>query len=185
MNPSTANIALLIKASLNTAIRLLPIALYTGSAMSSFVFSDFRGTLLFIGFMINEFIAMGYRMISNATSNPQCALVRTENGHFSLASPVPQTIGFFCAFTLMKMYREGQFQPLTFFVIITLMVIAIWSSTNIGCMSSIDGVLATCVGLLLGCGYYIIIEDYYKRDYIVSKEMNTTNLTYDDVFFKL
>jgi len=42
----------IIKILINTLVRLLPIALYSGSAMSSIVFSDFRAVLLFIGFWV-------------------------------------------------------------------------------------------------------------------------------------
>ena len=89
---STASLVLLIKGITNTVIRLLPIGLYSGTALSSFVFNDFRATLLFAGFMLNEFISMGYRIVLRGKENPQCALVRTENGHFTLPSPITQTV---------------------------------------------------------------------------------------------
>ena len=181
----SGGIALFIKALINTLVRLLPIGLYTGSAMSSFVFNDFRATILFIGFMINEFIAMGYRLILHSKNNPQCAIVRSENGHFSLSSPIPQTTGFFVAFYLMKMYEDGEFKSAQFFVTISLLIVVIWSRTNVGCGSTLDMVFSACVGLLLGSGYYWIVRDYYKQDYLKTKDTDNDKLTYDDVFFKL
>ena len=181
----SGGLALFIKALTNTLVRLMPIGLYTGSAMSSFVFSDFRATILFIGFMINEFISLGYRLILRGKSNPQCAVVRTDNGHFSLPSPIPQTVGFFVAFYLMKMYEGGEFEPLQFFTIVSLLVIVIWSRVNVGCGSTLDMVFSASVGLLLGSGYFWIVRDYYKHDYLKTKDTENENLTYDDVFFKL
>jgi hypothetical protein len=46
----------IIKIFINTLVRLIPIGLYSGSAMSAVVFSDFRAVLLFIGFLGNELI---------------------------------------------------------------------------------------------------------------------------------
>ena len=40
----------LIKAILNTIVRLLPLGFYSGSAMSALMFQDIRGTILFVGF---------------------------------------------------------------------------------------------------------------------------------------
>ena len=178
---STASLVLLIKGITNTVIRLLPIGLYSGTALSSFVFNDFRATLLFAWFMLNEFISMGYRIVLRGKENPQCALVRTENGHFTLPSPITQTVGFFCSFLLMKMYMSGQFKPLEFFVIALLLLITIWSRKNVGCSSFIDGVFSATVGMLLGAAYFSIVQDYYKQDYL----NETKDTTYDDVFFKL
>ena len=39
------------KIFINTLVRILPVGLYTGSAMSGAVFQDFRGLILFGGFI--------------------------------------------------------------------------------------------------------------------------------------
>ena len=40
-----------IKIFINTLVRIVPVGLYAGSAMSGVVFNDFRGLLLFGGFI--------------------------------------------------------------------------------------------------------------------------------------
>jgi len=63
-----------IKIFTNTLVRIIPLGLYAGSAMSGAVFQDFRGVLLFCGFLGNELISLGYIMILHGVVNPQCAL---------------------------------------------------------------------------------------------------------------
>ncbi len=174
------------KAIINTIIRLLPIGLYMGSAMSAIIFGDFRGTLLFFGFILNEFIAMGYRLILKAKANPQCALLRTADTHFSLPSPIGQTLGFFTAILMIKMYFDGEFNPVKFFILFMLILIAVWSRNNVGCMSLLDSIFSATVGMLIGVAYYTLVKDYYHRDY---NKGSGDNLFYkklfDDDFFKL
>ena len=45
-----------IKIFINTVVRIIPLGLYAGSSMSGVVFQDFRGILLFCGFLGNELI---------------------------------------------------------------------------------------------------------------------------------
>lgn len=105
-----------IKIFINTLVRLAPLGLYTGSAMSGAVFSDFRGILLFCGFLGNELIALGYKMVLRGTTNPQCALTYSEGGTpFVLPSPISQTVGMFVGFFFMDMYYNSSFNPLKFF----------------------------------------------------------------------
>ena len=115
-----------IKIFINTLVRITPVGLYAGSAMSGIVFNDFRGLLLFGGFIGNELLGLGYKMVLHGVSNPQCALTYSETGTpFVLPSPISQTIGFFLGFFFMDMYYENTFSPLKFFVLTFLQLITI------------------------------------------------------------
>ena len=181
----TIDFITLLKAIINTLIRLMPVGLYAGSTMSALVFNDFRGSLLFIGFILNEFISLGYRMILRGITNPQCALTRiNDEKFFVLPSPIGQTIGFFSAFILMEMYSLGEFKPIRFFIIMTLLLTTIWSRNNVGCMSLLDSIFSVTVGILLGICYFTLVKPYYRRDYLKLKEDPSSD-ELDDDFFKL
>lgn len=167
---------------LNTIVRLVPVALYTGSAMSGLIFSDFRGTILFAGFIINELISFGYRMILNGVYNPQCALMKTEEDFFVLPSPITQTFGFFYGFLMAEMYNQGEFQPAKFFIMTAIMVLVIYSRVNIGCKSTLDAIYCALLGMVLGLGYFTIVKDYYRQDFFKLDSKNE-NLIKD--FFTL
>ena len=169
------------KALLNTFVRLAPIALYSGSAISGLAFDDFRAIILFIGFIINEAIAYGYRMILKGVYNPQCALMKTEEDYFVLPSPISQTVGFFYGFLMSEMYSKGEFIPVRFFVMTTILGITIFSRINVGCKSFLDALYCALLGILLGVGYFNIIKEYYRRDFY---KMTKTDTVLDD-FFKL
>lgn len=161
------------KAILNTIVRLLPIALYSGSSISALLFGDFRGTLLFVGFIINEAIAYGYRLILQGVYNPQCALLKTEEDYFVLPSPITQTIGFFFGFFMTEMYSQGQFFPSRFFVLLVLLVLTIFSRINVGCKSFLDALYCAFLGILLGVGWYNIVKEYYRRDFYKLEETSS------------
>lgn len=172
----------LIKILINTLVRLLPVALYSGSAMSAVVFSDFRAILLFIGFLGNELISLGYRLILRGATNPQCALLYSaDSDPFVLPSPLTQTISFFAGFFYMDMYFNNQFNPIKFFSLIALQVITIYSRVNIGCKTLIDAIYCSLVGMLIGIVYYNIIKDYYKADYL-NQKLTTANDTINKFF---
>ena len=155
-----------IKIFTNTLVRIIPIGLYAGSAMSGVVFQDFRGLLLFIGFLGNELISLGYRMILRGVVNPQCALTYSSEGSpFVLPSPITQTVGFFLGFFFMEMYFNDTFNPLKFFFLSAMLLITIYSRINIGCKTLLDAIYCALVGLLMGVIYYNLIKDYYKADY--------------------
>ena len=180
----TIDFITLLKAIINTLIRLMPVGLYAGSTMSALVFNDFRGSLLFIGFILNEFISLGYRMILKGVTNPQCALTRiNDEKFFVLPSPIGQTIGFFSAFILMEMYSLGEFKPIRFFIIMTLLLTTIWSRNNVGCMSLLDSVFSVIVGIFIGIAYFSFVKPYYRRDYL-KKDGEDSDEPEDD-FFKL
>ena len=157
------------KIFINTLVRLEPVGLYTGSLMAGVVFNDFRGLLLFLGFLGNEMIGLGYKMVLRGVSNPQCALMYSESGTpFVLPSPISQTVGFFAGFFFMDMYYNSTFNPLKFFLLTIMIMITIYSRMNVGCKTLLDAIYCTLIGLLTGVVYYSIIKDYYKADYLNS-----------------
>ena len=156
-----------IKIFINTLVRISPVGLYAGSAMSGVVFNDFRGLLLFGGFIGNELLGLGYKMVLHGVSNPQCALTYSETGTpFVLPSPISQTVGFFLGFFFMDMYYENTFSPLKFFVLTFLQLITIYSRMNVGCKTLLDAVYCSLIGLLFGVVYYSLVQPYYKADYL-------------------
>jgi hypothetical protein len=157
------------KIFINTLVRLEPIGLYTGSLMAGVVFNDFRGLLLFLGFLGNEMIGLGYKMVLRGVSNPQCALMYSESGTpFVLPSPISQTVGFFAGFFFMDMYYNSTFNPMKFFFLSIMIMVTIYSRMNVGCKTLLDAIYCTLIGLLTGVVYYSIIKDYYKADYLNS-----------------
>lgn len=174
------NIIVIAKAILNTLIRLMPIALYTGSAMNVVVLNDFRGFILFMGFFFNELISLAYRMFIKGAYNPHCALLMTNEGTpFVLPSPITQTVGFFFAFFMMDMYYKDQFLPVRFFLFLAVFILTIYSRVNVGCKSLMDALMCGIVGLLLGIGYYEITKDYYRSDYM---NLESVDRELDDFF---
>jgi hypothetical protein len=153
------------KALINTIVRLSPIGLYSGSALSAFIFNDFRATILFAGLMINEGIAFGYRMILRGIYNPQCALLQNGEDYFVLPSPISQTIGFVVGFFIAKMFNDGEFLPVQFFTMFVILAITIFSRINVGCMGFLDAIYCTLLGMVLGVGYFNLVKDYYRRDF--------------------
>ena len=155
------------KIFINTLVRIVPIGLYTGSAMSGVVFQDFRGILLFCGFLGNELLGLGYRIVLHGVSNPQCALLYSQSGTpFVLPSPITQTVGFFAGFFFMDMYYRSMFSAMEFFILTFLMLITIFSRMNVGCKTLLDAVYCTLIGLLFGVVFYNIVQPYYKADYM-------------------
>ena len=155
-----------IKIFINTAVRITPVGLYAGAAMSGVVFNDFRGLLLFLGFLANELIGLGYKMVLRGVSNPQCALLYTETGTpFVLPSPISQTVGFFAGFFFMDMYYNNNFNAGKFLLLSILLLMTMYSRVNIGCKTLLDAVYCALIGLLIGVVYYSLIKDYYKADY--------------------
>jgi len=157
------------KIFINTLVRIVPVGLYTGSAMSGIVFQDFRGVILFCGFIGNELLGLGYKMVLHGVSNPQCALMYSESGSpFVLPSPISQTVGFFAGFFFMDMYYNNTFSAMQFFVLTFLMLITIYSRLNVGCKTLLDAIYCTLIGLLFGVVFYSIAQPYYKADFFKS-----------------
>jgi hypothetical protein len=170
------------KIFINTLVRIIPLGLYAGSAMSGVVFQDFRGVLLFCGFLGNELISLGYRMILHGVVNPQCALTySTEGTPFVLPSPISQTVGFFVGFFFMEMYFNDTFSPMKFFFLGAMLLVTIYSRINVGCKTLLDAIYCALVGLLMGIVYYNLIKDYYKADYL-EEEITGANSEINNFF---
>jgi hypothetical protein len=156
-----------IKIFINTFVRITPVGLYAGSAMAGVIFSDFRGLILFGGFLANELIGLGYKMVLRGVSNPQCALLYSETGTpFVLPSPISQTVGFFLGFFFMDMYYNNTFNPMKFFLLSILQLVTIYSRINVGCKTLLDAVYCSLIGMLTGVIYYSLIKEIYKADYL-------------------
>lgn len=159
-----------LKIFINTVVRISPIGLYAGSAIAGAAFEDFRGILLFLGFLGNELIALGYKLVLRGGTNPQCALTYSESGTpFVLPSPITQTMGFFAGFFYMDMYYNNLFSPMKFFLLTMMQLITIYSRIDVGCKSMLDAIYCALIGMLSGVVYYSIIKDYYKADYLKVK----------------
>lgn len=180
--PTSTITSVFSKTIINTLVRLLPLSLYSGAIISGLVFDDFRAKVLFFGFVINEFISFGYRMILKGVYNPQCAMLANSGvDYFVLPSPITQTVGFFVGFMLMHMYANNVFYPATFFVYILVICLTVFSRINIGCKSLLEAIYCLTLGLILGVGYYNIVKPYYKENLFSTDE---SSKTLDD-FFKL
>lgn len=172
----------IIKIFINTLVRIIPVGLYSGSAMAAVMFSDFRAVLLFVGFLGNELISLGYRMILRGAVNPQCALLYSSDmSPFVLPSPITQTTGFFVGFFFMDMYYQNQFSALKFFTLSFIQMITIYSRINIGCKTFLDSIYCTLVGMLIGVVYYNLIANYYKADFL-NQEIITSNSQINNFF---
>lgn len=175
MNLFTVSIAIL-----NTLVRLVPIGLYTGSAMNILVMNDFRGVILLFGFFFNEMLSLAYRMFLKGAYNPNCALLMDNEGMpFVLPSPISQTVAFFFAFSMMDMYYRDVFLPMRFYMLLLLLFATLFSRVNVGCKSIIDAIMAAFIGLLIGIAYYEIIKKYYRRDFL---DLEETESKVDDFF---
>jgi hypothetical protein len=171
-----------VKIFINTLVRIEPVGLYAGAAMSGVIFNDFRGLLLFLGFLGNEMIGLGYKMVLRGVSNPQCALTLSESGTpFVLPSPISQTMGFFAGFFFMDMYYNDTFNAMKFGALTMLIIITIYSRVNVGCKTLLDAIYCTLIGLLTGIVYYSLIKDYYKADYL-NQTLTQANSTVNNFF---
>lgn len=157
----------IIKSLINTLVRLAPISFYMGSGMSAMIFSDFRGVLLFGGFMLNEFIALGYRMVMKGEDRRECALTLSGDGTpFVLPAPITQTVGFFVGFIMADMYAQNTFNPIKFALALVALFITIYSRINVACKSIVDALYCAILGIIIGVVYYVIVKDYYRPDYL-------------------
>lgn len=158
-----------IKSIINTVVRIMPISLYMGSAISAAVFSDFRGALLLFGFILNEFIALGYKMVMHGIDRPECALLMSGNQTpFVLPSPITQTVGYFVGFIFADMYANNTFSPVMFLFCCLLLMATIYSRTNIACKTLVDALYCSVLGIIIGMVYYSVIKDYYTANYLTT-----------------
>jgi len=165
-----------LKIFINTFVRIVPIGLYAGSAMSGAVFQDFRGVILFAGFIGNELLGLGYRMVLHGVVNPQCALTYSAEGTpFVLPSPISQTVGFFAGFFFMDMYYNSVFNTTEFIILTGLLLMTIYSRLNVGCKTLLDAVYCSLIGLLFGIVYYNLAQPYYQADFLKSTITKANN----------
>jgi hypothetical protein len=156
-----------VKAIINTVVRIMPLGFYMGTAMSGLIFSDFRGVLMFGGFLLNEMIALGYRMVLKGTANAQCALLMSgDQTPFILPAPITQTIGYFTGFLMADMYSSGTFNPSRFIMCVALLLITVYSRVNVGCKTLLDALYCAILGVIIGVIYYAVVKDYYRADYL-------------------
>lgn len=169
------DVLVIIISIINTVIRLLPIALYTGCLMSYLVFNDFRGNLLFMGFLLNELLALAYKQALKGTNKAECALLADQSNFYVLPSSITQTIGFFFGFMLANSYYKNDFRSTAFIVLCVLLALAIFSRVNVGCETLISALTFATLGTFIGVSYYYIIKDYYH--------INLEEIKKDDEFF--
>ena len=169
------NLIDILKGIINTLIRLAPISFYAGSIISGALFSDFRAVLLLGGFIMNEALSFGYRMIFKGVSNPQCGfIISSDDEVFILPSPITQTIGFLYGFIIADMYYTDKYNPFKFFIMLIIQIIGIYSRVNIGCKTLLEAVYCSLIGIMLGVVYYSIIKDIYRPDYFQIDNTNDT-----------
>jgi hypothetical protein len=167
------DIIIILIGILNTLVRLLPVALYTGTIISNIVFDDFRANLLFIGFLINEMLAFAYKFALKGTDKAECALLADPSNYYVLPSPITQTIGFFFGFIMTDVYFSNSFKSLKFIVMCIVLALTIFSRINVGCETTMNALIFACVGTGFGVIYYYIIKDYYKSN-IEDVELDTS-----------
>lgn len=167
-----------VKAIINTIVRIMPLGFYMGTSMSGMIFSDFRGVLMFGGFLLNEMIALGYRMVLKGTANAQCALLMSgDQTPFVLPAPITQTIGYFTGFLMADMYANNNFNPSRFILCLSLLLITIYSRVNVGCKTLIDALYCSILGVIIGVIYYAVVKDYYRADYLTNTTITTDDNT--------
>ena len=157
------DLVLILISIVNTVVRLLPIAFYTGSIISNLVFDDFRGNLLFIGFLINELFSFAYKISMGGNGGKQeCALLADPSNYYVLPSSITQTVGFFFGFIMADSYYTNDFKSLKFIVMCILLGLTIFSRVNVGCENTLSALVFACIGCVFGMIYYYIVKDYYK-----------------------
>lgn len=158
---------------INSMVRMLPIAFYSGSIMSFLVFEDNRAQLLFIGFILNELLAFAYKSALSGVNRAECALMHNQSSYFVLPASITQTVGFFFGFILYDTYKKNDFEALSFIALVILFTFTIFSRINVGCESLITALTFGIVGVFLGLIYYYIVSDYYLKN-IEDLEMDNT-----------
>lgn len=167
------DIIIILISIVNTIVRLLPIALYTGTIVSNLVFDDFRANLLFIGFLLNEMVSFAYKYALKGTDKGECALLADPSNFYVLPSSISQTVGFFFGFILADTYFTNSYGSLKFIVLCVLLALTVFSRINVGCETTMNALIFACVGTGFGLIYYYIIKDYYKSN-IEDIELDTS-----------
>ena len=170
----------LIKGSLNTIVRMSPVALYMGCIVSGLVFNNNKANYIMMGFFLVEMISFGYFYANNSVTNPQCALFRSADKVFVMPAPIPTAIGYFVGFQIADMFERNNFEPGKFYSSFIFLLVVIWSRINVGCHSIIESMFAAIIGLIFGVGYFYLIKDFYLRAREGSNNNNVENKEYSD-----
>jgi hypothetical protein len=148
------------KAVTNTFVKILPIGLYFGTVIMGVLFTDIRAFMLFIGYLFNDFISLGFRQLFQTVDLPNCAIVESNKSFYTLPSSHTQTMAFTLAFFMTDMYVKNNFNPINFILLTTLLFVTMWSRFNVGCESISDTVFATLIGLMIGTLFYKVIDTW-------------------------
>jgi hypothetical protein len=165
---------LLFKGIINTIIRMIPLSLYMGSLMSSLMFDNKKANILLFGFILIEGLSGAFKTVTNASTNEQCALIKSETSNISMPAPIPTSIGFLVSFFISDMMYTEKIKPVKLYGLVFFLLITIWSRVNVGCHSVIDSLLASIIGIILGVGYYNVVKKYYN-------DLQYENLRPDDI----
>jgi hypothetical protein len=163
------------KAIINTFIRLVPIGLYFGTLLMGILFTDIRAFVLFIGYFLNDLLSLGFRELFQTVDLPNCAIVQSSQNFYTMPSSHTQTIAFTAAYFFSDMYNNQNFNVVNFIFLTVLLLITMWSRTNIGCETSIDAVFATIIGVLLGFAYYKLTVNWFNSKSAQSLTSNNGN----------
>jgi len=166
------------KVIINTFVRLMPIGLYFGTLIMGILFTDVRAFTLFVGYMVNDLISLGFRKMYQSVDLVNCSIVESSKNFYTLPSSHTQTIAFTLAYFFTDMYIKEKFTPINFIFLIFLLVMTMWSRINVGCENIVDALYAVIVGLLIGSVFYRLTQNWTTspndlkiENEIVSKEV--------------
>jgi hypothetical protein len=157
---------------LHTFAKMLPIGLYVSTLLESILFNDIRGFIIFLGFIINDLINIGYNYLLEKKPKKNCAIVRNflNDEFFELSTPHTQYISFVTGFILSSMFFKKVFYYSTFTIFSILVGLTIWSRISVGCKDILDAGYNLIFGLFRGIIYYIIVKDYYEPDDVTPED---------------
>jgi hypothetical protein len=170
MNP----IVFQTKAIINTFIRLIPIGLYFGTLIMGILFTDIRAFVLFAGYFVNDLMSYGFRQLFQTVDLPNCSIVQSTQNFYTMPASHTQTIAFTAAYFLSDMYQNQNFNVVNFIFLTFLLLVTMWSRTNIGCESAIDAIFATIIGMLIGIAYYRLTINWYNAPQSSSQNSSST-----------
>ncbi len=148
------------KVIVNTIVKLIPLGFYFGTLIMGILFTDIRAFILFMGYVINELISLGFRHIFQTVDNPTCAVAESARNFFTLPSSHTQTVSFTLAFFLTEMYTKNAFNPVNFVFLAAILLVTMWSRINVGCEDVVDAIYAATIGVLIGTAYYRLTETW-------------------------
>ncbi len=152
------------KVVVNTIVKLVPIGFYFGTLIMGILFTDVKAFILFMGYVINELISLGFRHMFQSIDIPTCAIAETSRNFFTLPSSHTQTVAFTLAFFFTEMYTKNAFNSVNFVFLSTILLITMWSRINVGCEDIADAIYAATIGVLIGAAYYRLTENWGGKD---------------------